>query len=192
MPQRGGQPPRRAPQQRPPQRPMQRRAPEPEATESFGSTIRGIIAVAVTSFIVCVIVIMFSNSLFVSDAELQKTAKTGHLTETAFEVVEPKQQLRDEVVTTKATKKKKTTTAEDDDEPEDNGDLPEGLDASIAGDYTVNSPVYLHPQADANSENLATLPYGADVKVLGQSFGWYYVEYDGQKGYAWGTFFNRK
>lgn len=186
------QPPRRAPQQRHPQRPpMQRRAPEPVEAESFGSIVRGIIAVAVTCFIVCVIVIMFSNTIFVSDAELQKTAKTGHLTETAFEVAVPKQQLRDEVVTTKATKKKKTTKAEEDVPDEDNGDLPEGLDTSIAGPHTVNGPVYLHPIADANSANLATIPFGEKIQVMGQSFGWYYVEYDGQRGYAWGTYFDK-
>ncbi len=172
---------------------MPRRAPQPEAAESVSTTIKGIIAVSITCFLVCVIVIMFSNSLFVSDAELQKTAKTGHLTETAFEVIEPKKQLRDEVVTTKATKKKKTTTADDEDEPEEeNPDVPEGLDTSIAGDYSVNSPVYLHPVADANSANLATLQTGEEIKVLGQSFGWYYLEYNGQKGYAWGTFFTKK
>ena len=187
-PKAGQQPPRRLPQQRPP---MQRRVPEPVETESFGSTIRGIIAVAVTCFIVCVIVIMFSNTIFVSDAELQKTAKTGRLTETAFEVAVPKQQLRDEVVTTKATKKKKTTTAEGDAPEAENSDLPEGLDTSIAGSYTVNGPVYLHPIADANSANLATIPFGEKIQVMGQSFGWYYVEFDGQKGYAWGTYFDK-
>lgn len=187
---------RRNPQQRPPQRqPMPRRGAEPrpraaEATESFGSVVRGIIALGITCFAVCVIVIMFAKSLFVSDAELQKTAKTGHLTETAFEVVEPKQQLRDEVVTTKATKKKKTTTAEAE-APEERDDLPEGLDTSIAGMYTINNPVYLHPIADANSANLATIPYGEQINVLGQSFGWYYVEFEGQQGYAWGTFFTK-
>ena len=191
---RNGQPPRRAPQQRPPQRqPMPRRGAEPRPDvdrESFSSVIKGIIALAATCFAVCVIVIMFAQSLFVSDAELQKTAKTGRLTETAFEVIEPKQQLRDEVVTTKATKKKKTTTAEED-APIDTADVPEGLDTSIAGTYMVNSPVYLHPTTDANSENLATLPYGETLTVLGQNGGWYYVEYNGQKGYAWGTFFTK-
>ncbi len=173
---------------------MPKRTPQPEVTETAGSTVKGIIAVAITCFIVCVIVIMFSNSLFVSDAELQKTAKTGHLTETAFEVIEPKKQLRDEVVTTKATKKKKTTTVEEEDEPEteENTEIPEGLDTSVAGDYYVNSPVYLHPIADANSANLATLQTGEEIKVLGQSFGWYYLSYNGQKGYAWGTFFTKK
>ena len=79
------------------------------------------------------------------------------------------------------------------DEPEEeNPDVPEGLDTSIAGDYSVNSPVYLHPVADANSANLATLQTGEEIKVLGQSFGWYYLEYNGQKGYAWGTFFTKK
>ena len=185
---------RRAPQQyRPALASMREREREQEVSDvDFGAIVRGIIAVALTCLIVCIIVIMFAKTLFVSDAELQKTAKTGHLTETAFEMIEPvEQQLREEVVTTKATKKKKKTTTTQKAEEAEKTDLPEGIDTAAAGDYTVNSPVYLHPTADANSANLATLPYGVTVKVLGQSYGWYYLEYEGEKGYAWGTYFNK-
>ena len=181
-------------------RPASQRRPEPRREETvstmdFASIVRGIIAVGLTCLIVCIIVIMFAKTLFVSDAELQKTAKTGHLTETAFEMIEPvEQQLREEVVTTKATKKKKKTTTVAQASPEEDSqpaDLPEGIDTGIAGEYTVNSPVYLHPTPDANAANLATLPYGATVKILGSSYGWYYLEYEGEKGYAWGTYFTK-
>ena len=83
-------------------------------------------------------------------------------------------------------KKKKTTT--EDNTPDIS--LPADLDTSVAGKYVVNDSVYLHPEPSSSSENLSTLPAGAQVEVYGSSnYGWYYVKYDDQVGYAWGTYF---
>ena len=196
----GGQPqqrqaPQHAPQgqqrqnQRTSQRQPQRTNLAPEQTVDYSSTVKGLIAVFLTLLIVIIIVMLFAKSLFVSGEELAKNLKTGHLTETEYVAIEAREELEEEVVTTKK-EKKKTTTKEEKAEP---AQLPEGLDTSVAGTYMVNDAVYLHPTPDSASENLATLPYGTEIEVFGSSnYGWYYVEYEGQYGYAWGTYFTPK
>ncbi len=169
-----------------------REAPVPEETGfEVASTIKGIIAVFITILIVVVIVMLFAKSLFVTNTEVNKNVKTGHLTETAYVSVDPNATLpnQEEVVATETTKKKKkksTTT-------EASVALPEGLDTSNAGTYVVNDAVYLHPEPNSSSAELVTLNKGDEVKVYGNSnYGWYYLEYKGQMGYAWGTYFTPK
>ncbi len=185
-PQRQGEPRRRRPQPMP--------AEEPKETYEevdTGATIKGLIAVFMTTLIVIIIVMLFAKSLFVSSEELAKNLKTGQLTETEYLAIQEDPGLEEEVVTTdKKEKKKKTTTEEEKAKP---AELPEGLDTSVAGTYMVNDAVYLHPTPDSASANLATLPYGTEIEVFGSSnYGWYYVEYEGQYGYAWGTYFTPK
>lgn len=182
--------------QRPPQQRRYRPAPppEPEQTADSSTTIKGLIAVFMTMLIVVIIVMLFAKSLFVSSEELAKNLKTGHLTETEYVAIEAKEDLGEEVVTTeKKEKKKKSTTTEKEDDSSQPVELPEGLDTSVAGKYMVNDAVYLHPTPDSASANLATLPYGTELEVFGQAnYGWYYVEYEGQYGYAWGTYFTKQ
>lgn len=178
-------------QPRPQQRPAPMPAPVPEQAADYSTTIKGIIAVFLTLLIVIIIVMLFAKSLFVSGEELAKNIKTGHLTETEYLAIEAPEDLNEEVVTTKKAKKK--TTAKKEEEEKKTVELPADLDTSIAGTYMVNDPVYLHPTPDSQSENLATLPYGAEIQVYGSSnYGWYYVEYNGQYGYAYGTYFTKQ
>lgn len=171
----------------------QRPAPAPrqqyeEDTLDLSAAIKGIIAVFLTILIVVIIVMLFAKSLFVSEQELAKNVKTGHLTETEYVFIEQQTQLNEEVVTTKKAKKKTTTAEEDEDL-----DLPEGLDTSVAGEYTVNDAVWLHPEPSSTSANLTIIPYGAEVKVYGNSnYGWFYLDYNGQVGYAWSSYFTPK
>ena len=78
-------------------------------------------------------------------------------------------------------------TAEPDEDPYD-GDKDDNGDA--VGDIQCISAVYLHPQPTSSSENLLTIPSGATCKYYRNENGWYYVEYNGTKGYAWQTFFS--
>lgn len=159
--------------------------PQEEAFD-FQSFIKGIIAIFITILIVVIIVMLFAKSLFSPTASSKQNVKTGHLTETYYIDKDnlPLPEV-DDAVTTKA--KKKTTTKKED--PTPSVDLPEGLDTSIAGQYIVNDAVYLHPEPNSSSANLATLQAGKTVTVFGNSnYGWYYLEYEGQYGYAWSSY----
>ncbi len=159
----------------------------------FAATIRGIIAVFITILVVIIIVMLFARSLFVSSSELEETTKTGHLTETRY-VELATTTTAEEVVTTTEGKSASDDEDEDDDDDEDeeselDTDLPEGLDTSVAGTYVVNSAVYLHPESNSSSSTIMTLPTNAQVTVYGvEGSGWYYLEYEGQYGYAWHTY----
>ena len=85
------------------------------------------------------------------------------------------------------TSKKSKKTTEPDEDPYD-GDKDDNGDA--VGDIQCISAVYLHPQPTSSSENLLTIPSGATCKYYRNENGWYYVEYNGTKGYAWQTFFS--
>ena len=54
---------------------------------------------------------------------------------------------------------------------------------------TITSTEYIPPKT-SSSENLLTIPSGATCKYYLNENGWYYVEYNGTKGYAWQTFFS--
>lgn len=178
--------------QDPRRRPMPQPQPEPEG-EALMTTAKGLVAVFITILIVAVIIMLFAKSLFVSGDSPKKNVKTGHLTETAYVSVDPNATLpnQEEVVATETKKKKKKKTTTEETEPAI--DIPEGMDTSVAGKYTVNAAVYLHPEPSSSSAELVTLPAGAEVEVYGSAnYGWYYLDYEGQVGYAWGTYFNKK
>lgn len=191
QPRRGAQQGQRRPEQRQVRPAPQKQQPKKqrqydENAIDIATTIKGVIAVFLTLLVVVIIIMLFAKSLFVSDETIARNVKTGHLTETEYVPIEIQTTRNEEVVTTKKPKKK-TEKAE-----EEPPALPEGLDTLIAGTYTVNDAVYLHPEPNTNSENLMVLPYGADVKVYGSTNGWYYVDFEGQVGYAWGSYFNPK
>lgn len=167
---------------------MANRRDENDNSIDFQQTIKGVIAVFITILIVVIVVMLFARSLFVTDSKNAAKVKTGHLTSTEYVSVATTAGEEEVQATTTKKKKKKTTTTEEEVSAPSN--LPEGLDESVAGNYVVNSAVYLHPEANSSSENLATLPQGAQVEVFGQVYGWYYLIYEGQYGYAYGSFFN--
>ena len=164
------------------------REPQQEAEEKndFQYTVKGLIAVFITILIVVIIVMLFAKSLFVSSSKLSANVKTGHITSTEY--VSVATTAGDDVEITSVQKKNKKKTTTEDNTPDIS--LPADLDTSVAGKYVVNDSVYLHPEPSSSSENLSTLPAGAQVEVYGSSnYGWYYVKYDDQVGYAWGTYF---
>ena len=135
------------------------------------SSLTGVIAVLCTLLVVVIIVLVSAKILFVGDKN--ETIKTGRITST-----EP---LAVTTTTPKESKKVKKTTLDQDTLYDDED-----------GDYTkqtVISAVYLHPEPTSKSENLCVIPVGAVCKVYKNENGWLYLDYDGQKGYAYYTFF---
>lgn len=143
-------------------------------------TVKGIIAILITLLVVIIVVMIFAKSLFINTNTTPK--KTGTITSTEY--VPPKTTTTTEAP--EETKKTKKTTEEDEDPY--SGDDSESGDA--VGDIQCISAVYLHPQPTSSSENLLTIPSGATCKYYRNENGWYYVEYNGTKGYAWQTFFS--
>jgi hypothetical protein len=167
---------------------MAKKKEESDTTFDFQQTVKGIIAVFITIMIVVIIVMLFAKSLFVANTSSTTSVKTGHLTETEYVSVAT---TTNEEVAAITTKKKSTTAEEEESEPDVS--LPDGLDTSVAGKYVVSSAVYLHPQSNSSSENLMTLPSGAEVEVYGvENYGWYYLEYDGQFGYAYMSYLTKQ
>lgn len=145
--------------------------------DSLPVAFKGIIGVMLTILVVIVITMLFAKSLFISNTSGQ-AKKTGKMTRTEYVSV---------ATTTTTTESKSTTTTTTDDEYEDpyqTGD--------IFGDTTemkVISAVYLHPEPTSKSENLMVIPVGATVKVFKNENGWLYLDYNGNIGYAYETFF---
>lgn len=145
---------------------------------SISPTVKGIIAIMLTLLVVIIVIMLFVKSLFINDNS--KPKKTGTMTSTEYIPTET-------TTTTEApteTKKKKTTEEEENDDQENNEE-----DGDAVGEITCTGPVYLHPEPNSNSANLTTIPSGAVCKYYKNENGWYYVEYQGQKGYAWKDFF---
>ena len=152
-----------------------------KTTQSQGlpEAVKGTIAVMLTALIVVIITMLFARGLFISNAS-DADRKTGWLTST-----EP---LETTAATTKqkvTETKKKTTTKKSDDDPYKHG----GEELGEASVMTVVSAVYLHPQPTSSSENLLVIPQGATVRVYRNENGWLYLDYNGQQGYAYYTFF---
>jgi len=156
-------------------------AEEEEVNVAPSSNIKGIIAIMITALVVIIVVMLFAKSLFVSTEAQEK--QTGRLTTPPnYTTVAT---TTTETVTT--TKKKKTTkaTSETDDPYQD-----DMLNAG-ATDMSCTGAVWLHPEPSSKTENLALIPAGAKVKAFAVVNGnWIYVEYNGQKGYAWGDYFS--
>lgn len=144
-------------------------------------TIKGISAIMGTLLAVVIIILVSAKILFVSDSS-SETKKTGRITST-----EPKS-----IVTTTTVKTTKKTVKKTSREFNDYKDSDES-DAQT-DEYTIQtviSAVYLHPQPTSASENLCVIPVGAKCKVFRNENGWLYLDYDGQKGYAYYTFFTQ-
>ena len=147
---------------------------------SISPTVKGIIAIMLTLLVVIIVIMLFVKSLFINDSS--KPKKTGTMTSTEYIPTET-------TTTTEApaeTKAKKATDEEEDEEKED----PYSQEGDAVGDITCTGAVYLHPEPNSSSANLTTIPSGAVCKYYKNENGWYYVEYQGQKGYAWKDFFS--
>lgn len=152
-----------------------------QVNSGLSPAVKGTIAIMLTLLVVIIVVMIFAKTLFIGHNNDSEPKKTGAITSTEY--IPP--------VTTKETTQKteKTSeTADSDDEYEDPYINDSGADGA-SSEITCTSAVYLHPQPTSKSENLATIPKGAKVKFFRNENGWYYVEYNGQKGYAWQTFF---
>lgn len=148
-------------------------------SQGLPEAVKGTIAVMLTALIVVIITMLFARGLFISNAS-DTDRKTGWLTST-----EP---LETTAATTKqkvTETKKKTTTKKSEDDPYQSG----GDNLGEATVMTVVSAVYLHPQPTSSSENLLVIPQGATVRVYRNENGWLYLDYNGQQGYAYYTFF---
>lgn len=145
------------------------------SNRSETSTLKGVITVLSTLLVVVIIVLVSAKLLFVG-GNSNDSIKTGKLTSTKPLAVTTTKSDKAEKKTTKKT------TADVDDIYADDED----------GDYkkqTVISAVYLHPEPNSKSANLCVIPVGAECKVYKNENGWLYLDYDGQKGYAYYTFF---
>ncbi len=142
------------------------------------TAVKGTIAVMLTVMVVVIITMLFAKSLFISSAD-SEPKKTGSITSTEYVFVTT-QATVEVTETTSAT----TTKSTEDPYQSDNTDS--------LGEYTVmtvNSAVYLHPEPSSKSDNLLVIPTGASCKVYSNESGWLYLDYNGQLGYAYYTFF---
>ena len=144
----------------------------------LSSNVKGVIAIMITLLVVIIVIMLFAKSLFINDNK-EPTA-TGKITSTEY--IPPVTTTT--VSETEETKKSTKKLADDYDEDNKNDNEEDGV--------TVNciSPVYLHPEPNSSSANLATIPSGAKCTFYKNENGWYYVDYNGTKGYAWYTFFD--
>ena len=162
-------------------RPRPRPQEEEEVKVAASSNIKGIIAIMITALVVIIVVMLFAKSLFVSTETSEK--QTGRLT-TPPNYTTVTTTTTETVTTTKKKKTTKATTEEED--PYQNDMLNAG-----STDMTVKGAVWLHPEPNSSSANLALIPTGANVKAYAVVNGnWIYVDYNGQKGYAYGDYFN--
>ena len=146
--------------------------------------VKGTIAIMLTLLVVIIVVMIFAKTLFIGNDNSQEPKKTGAITSTEY--IPP--------VTTQSTTQQTEDTAESEQTDAEDYD-PYTQDSSNAdgagSEITCTGAVYLHPQPSSKSATLATIPQGAKVKFYRNENGWYYVEYNGQKGYAWQTFFTK-
>lgn len=145
----------------------------------LSSTVKGIIAIMLTLLVVIIVIMIFAKSLFINDNTEPK--KTGVITSTEY--IPP-------VTTTTSTASETTTTKKTSKEEDEYDDPYDDDDEDQQGTVSCISAVYLHPEPTSSSENLLTIPAGAECKYFRNENGWYYVEYNGTQGYAWNTFFS--
>lgn len=149
-------------------------------SEGLNSTVKGTIAIMLTLLIVIIVVMIFAKTLFFGNKN-EEPKKTGTLN--AISYVDPP-------ATTAPPETTASEDSEDIDDDDDDYDSEESSsNAEKFSEITCTSPVYLHPQPNSSSANLDTIPAGAKVKYFKNENGWYYVEYNGQNGYAWQSFF---
>ena len=152
----------------------QRRRKKDE-TAAIGAVVKGIIAIMITLLIVVVVIMLFAKNLFTKNDS--DPTQTGVITSTEYEP--PKE--TETVTETEATKKPKKEKSDEEEEEEEEDEDVQTIKCTGA--------VLLHPDPSSNSATLATIPAGVDVKFIRNENNWYYVEYDGQEGYAWGNYF---
>ncbi|WP_295157079.1 SH3 domain-containing protein [uncultured Ruminococcus sp.] len=145
-----------------------------EREAAMASTVKGIIAIMLTFLIVIVVIMLFWKNLFTANETGPKA--TGTITSTKYDPPETKT-VTEREETEKSTKKKVTKAEEEDDEDE-NTQMIKCVGA-----------VLLHPEPSSSSTTIDTIPAGVDVKFIRNENNWYYVEYNGKEGYAWGNFF---
>lgn len=150
-----------------------------QQTSSLPTAVKGTIAVMITALAVVIITMLFARSLFISNAS-DKTKKTGRITSTEYVEVSTQAPVS-------LTETKKTTTTRSTDDPYQTNTGENLGDSTV---MTVISAVYLHPEPTSKSENLLVIPVGATVKVYKNENGWLYLEYNGQMGYAYQSFFS--
>jgi hypothetical protein len=170
-----GRPDRQGARRPSPNRQGQRRSRKQQENDAqISSAVKGIIAIMLTLLIVVVVIMLFWKSLF-TGAE-KGTLATGTITSTEY--VGPETKTATEREDTKKPAKKKTSKKDDDDEEDEDTQK-----------ITCTGAVFLHPEPSSSSANLDTIPGGVEVTFIRNENNWYYVEYNGQKGYAWGNYF---
>lgn len=145
-----------------------------ENDAQISAAVKGIIAIMLTLLIVVVVIMLFWKSLF-TGAEKGDLA-TGTITSTEYHGPETKTATERED-SKKFTKKKTAKKQDDDEEDEDTQTI------------TCTGAVLLHPEPSSSSATLDTIPGGVEVTFIRNENNWFYVEYNGQKGYAWGNYF---
>jgi hypothetical protein len=146
-----------------------------EKEARMASAVKGIIAIMLTFLIVIVVIMLFAKSLFTKPDAGPKA--TGTFTSTKYDPPETKTATERE--DTKKSSKKKTSKKQDD-EDEDEEDTQK---------ITCTGAVLLHPEPSSNSATLDTIPGGVEVTFIRNENNWFYVEYNGKEGYAWGNYF---
>ncbi len=149
------------------------------------SAVKGAIGMMATTLVVVIITMLFAKSLFISNAA-SSNGKTGRITNAPTYSVSTSSKISIRTTHT-------TTTKHNEDDPyqtSESGSVSGGEALGEATAMTVISAVYLHPQPTSKSENLLVIPVGAICKVYRNEGGWLYLDYNGQMGYAYYTFFS--
>ena len=152
----------------------------PQTSQGLSTAVKGTIAILLTILVVIIVIMIFAKTLFIGNNN-SEAKKTGVMT-APTEYVKPETSAK-----TKASSDENVDSEDTDDDDFYNGSDSSSSEKSV--EITCTSAVYLHPEPNSSSANLATIPSGAKVKYYKNENGWYYVEYNGQKGYAWQTFF---
>lgn len=130
-----------------------------------------------TFLIVIVVIMLFWKNLFTGNETGSKT--TGTIT-TPTTYIAPETKTVTEREETKKTTKKKPVDSDGDDG---------GYDDESTQTIRCTGAVFLHPEPSSSSATITTIPAGVDVKFFRNENNWYYVEYNGHEGYAWGNYF---
>ncbi len=152
---------------------------EEEATVNVSDVVKGIIAVMITALVVIIVIMMFAKSLFsTSNTEERKTGKL-----TAAPNYTTVTTTTSQTVT---SAKKATTTRNAEADP-----YKTKIAADGATEMTVKDGVWLHPEPNSKSTNIVVIPKGTKVTAYAIVNGaWLYVDYNGQLGYAYSSFFD--
>lgn len=147
-----------------------------DSSSAISAAVKGIIAILFTLLIVVLVIMVFAKSLF--NGTDTTTKKTGSITSTRYTAPSETKAATEKETT------KKTAHGKQEKEEEEEEEYKETLET-----ITCTGPVYLHPQPSSSSENLLTIQTGEEVKFIRNENGWYYIDYKGQEGYAWGNYF---